>query len=107
MFLFPFPRAPRERGNRNRESARDGVAGAVLAEPAVGDERDERGLEGRVPDLAALAERRRRERRVGELELGKDALADGSLCGRVGHERDGRAIDRRERDSVVGGVEVE
>jgi hypothetical protein len=38
VFPFPFPHAPRDRGNGNRESARERVAGAVFAEPPVGDE---------------------------------------------------------------------
>lgn len=98
VFPFPFLPAPRDRGNRDRESARDGIAGAVPTEPTASNERGERGLEGGVPGLAALAERRRRERGVGGFDLGEDALVDGELGGRGRDERGRRTIDRGERD---------
>ena len=66
-------------GIGNQESAHEHVAGTVLSEPAIGDECGERGLESRVPDLAALAECGRRERRGRGLEVLEDALVDGEV----------------------------
>ncbi|MBE7448975.1 MAG: hypothetical protein HS111_08775 [Kofleriaceae bacterium] len=90
-------------------SAREHVADAVPAEESVGDEGGERRLQRGVPDLAELAERGRGQGRRGAVELREDAVLDGERD-RAARDGPGGArivIQRRERDGVVGGVEVE
>src|SRR5262245_34303065 len=114
-FPFPFPRAPKNRGKRNRESASERVAGSVSANTTSVDERSQRVMERRVPDLAELAERGRGDRHGGggevldepllEAELGRDdrgfgaggALLDRAQCddGARGVEREVHTADRR------------
>jgi hypothetical protein len=107
-FPFRFPFTPRDDGNRNRESAREHVAGAVFTDPAI-DEGGERRLQRRVPDLAELSEGARRERRGRGGEVLFDALGDRGLA-RYGKDRLSGAraeVARGERDGVTGGGEVQ